>query len=84
MVCGAKSGSVIFEGILMMLESYSPGSRKKRASENRNSDVTFPHSDLGPDFLPRNSKLKYINTVNSILSLCKPLYLIDGEDHSED
>jgi hypothetical protein len=37
----------------------------------------FLHSNLGPDFLPRNSK--YISTVNSILCLCIPLYLTNSK-----
>jgi hypothetical protein len=52
MVLGVKSVSVIFEGILMMLECQSPGNRAKKELPRIETLISrFPHSDLDPDFL---------------------------------
>jgi hypothetical protein len=52
MVLGAKSGSVIFKGILMMLERQPPGnSAKKELPRIEHLTSRFSHSDLDLDFL---------------------------------
>jgi hypothetical protein len=59
MVRGTKSGSVIFEGIFMMLESKSPGNRaKKELLRIETLTSGFPHSDLEPDFLRPKFQIK--------------------------
>jgi hypothetical protein len=59
MVRGAKSGSMIFEGILMMLEvSHQKNGAKEELPRIETLTSRFPHSDLDSDFLRPKFQIK--------------------------